>query len=153
MDLFRDSAITTRPSLIAFILSSCTFTVILYFVFARQESVIQVDPAQLIFVARSLEGSLTGTAIDIEDTWRSASPQRSSDDQTVPLERAPEVYARMMRGEARFRIVPAGDPGCRCRGHRNEQAALWLSNWSNRSIRGRALASGSSSPTAGRHAG
>jgi hypothetical protein len=20
----------------------------------------------------------------------------------------------------------AGDPGCRCRGHRNEQAALWL---------------------------
>jgi len=30
---------TIRPSLIAFILSSCTFTIILYFVFARQESV------------------------------------------------------------------------------------------------------------------
>jgi D-arabinose 1-dehydrogenase-like Zn-dependent alcohol dehydrogenase len=27
-----------------------------------------VNPAQLIFGARSIEGSLTGTAIDIEDT-------------------------------------------------------------------------------------
>jgi alcohol dehydrogenase, propanol-preferring len=29
---------------------------------------IQVDPAQLIFGARSVAGSLTGTPIDIEDT-------------------------------------------------------------------------------------
>ena len=67
---------------------------------------IQVDPAQLIFGARSLEGTLTGTAIDIEDTlafsvFENVRPMI----ETVPLERAAEAYARMMRGEARFRIV------------------------------------------------
>jgi undecaprenyl-diphosphatase len=39
MDLFRKYAITIRPSLIAFVLSTCTFTAALYFVFAQQESV------------------------------------------------------------------------------------------------------------------
>ena len=67
---------------------------------------IQVDPAQLIFGARSLEGTLTGTAIDIEDTlafsvFENIRPMI----ETVPLERAAEAYARMMRGEARFRVV------------------------------------------------
>jgi D-arabinose 1-dehydrogenase-like Zn-dependent alcohol dehydrogenase len=67
---------------------------------------IQVDPAQLIFGARSLEGTLTGTAIDIEDTlafsvFENVRPMI----ETVPLERAAEAYARMMRGDARFRKV------------------------------------------------
>jgi D-arabinose 1-dehydrogenase-like Zn-dependent alcohol dehydrogenase len=67
---------------------------------------IQVNPAQLIFGARSLEGTLTGTAIDIEDTLafnvlENVRPMI----ETVPLENAAEAYARLMRGEARFRIV------------------------------------------------
>ena len=67
---------------------------------------IQVDPAQLIFGARSLGGSLTGTAIDIEDTLAFSVLQNvRAMIETVPLERAGEAYARMMRGEARFRIV------------------------------------------------
>lgn len=67
---------------------------------------IQVDPVQLIFGARSLEGSLTGTAIDMEDTLAFSALQNVRPMiETVPLERAAEAYARMMRGEARFRIV------------------------------------------------
>jgi alcohol dehydrogenase, propanol-preferring len=67
---------------------------------------IEVNPAQLIFGARSLEGTLTGTAIDIEDTLAfSVLENVRPMIETVPLERAAEAYARMMRGEARFRIV------------------------------------------------
>jgi len=67
---------------------------------------IQVDRLQLIFGARSLEGSLTGTAIDIEDTLAFSVLQNVRPMiETVPLERAAEAYARMMRGYARFRIV------------------------------------------------
>jgi D-arabinose 1-dehydrogenase-like Zn-dependent alcohol dehydrogenase len=67
---------------------------------------IQVDPVQLIFGARSIEGSLTGTAIDIEDTLAFSALQNVRPMiETVPLERAPEAYASMMRNEARFRIV------------------------------------------------
>jgi D-arabinose 1-dehydrogenase-like Zn-dependent alcohol dehydrogenase len=67
---------------------------------------IQVDPTQLIFGARSLEGTLTGTAIDIEDTLAFSDLENVRPMiETVPLERAAEAYARMMRGEARFRIV------------------------------------------------
>jgi D-arabinose 1-dehydrogenase-like Zn-dependent alcohol dehydrogenase len=67
---------------------------------------IQVNPAQLIFGARSVEGTLTGTAIDIEDTLSfSVLENVRAMIETVPLERAAEAYARMMRNEARFRIV------------------------------------------------
>jgi D-arabinose 1-dehydrogenase-like Zn-dependent alcohol dehydrogenase len=67
---------------------------------------IRVDPVQLIFGARSLEGSLTGTAIDIEDTLAFSALQNVRPMiETVPLENSAEAYARMMRGEARFRIV------------------------------------------------
>ena len=67
---------------------------------------IQVDPAALIFGGRSLEGTLTGTAIDIEDTLAFSVLQNVRPMiETVPLERAAEAYARMMRGEARFRVV------------------------------------------------
>jgi 2-desacetyl-2-hydroxyethyl bacteriochlorophyllide A dehydrogenase len=67
---------------------------------------IQVDPAQLIFGARSVAGSLTGTPIDIEDTLAFSVLQNVHPTiETVPLENAADAYARMMRGEARFRIV------------------------------------------------
>jgi D-arabinose 1-dehydrogenase-like Zn-dependent alcohol dehydrogenase len=67
---------------------------------------IQVDPFQLIFGARSLEGSLTGAPIDIEDALAfSALENVRPMIETVSLERAAEAYARMMRGDARFRIV------------------------------------------------
>jgi D-arabinose 1-dehydrogenase-like Zn-dependent alcohol dehydrogenase len=67
---------------------------------------IQVDPVQLIFGARSLDGSLTRTAIDIEDTLSFSALQNVRPMiETVPLERVAEAYARMMRGEARFRMV------------------------------------------------
>jgi D-arabinose 1-dehydrogenase-like Zn-dependent alcohol dehydrogenase len=67
---------------------------------------IELNPAQLIFGGRSIEGTLTGTAIDIEDTLAFSVLQNVRPIiEMVPLERAPEAYARMMRGEARFRIV------------------------------------------------
>lgn len=67
---------------------------------------IQLDAAQLIFGARSVEGSLTGTAVDIEDTLAfSVLENVLPTIETVPLERAAEAYARMMQGKARFRIV------------------------------------------------
>ena len=67
---------------------------------------IQLDAAQLIFGARSVEGSLTGTAVDIEDTLTfSVLENVLPTIETVPLERAAEAYARMMQGKARFRIV------------------------------------------------
>jgi len=67
---------------------------------------IQVDAVQLLFGARSIEGSLTGTAIDIEDTLAFSVAQNVRPIiEMVPLEDAAEAYARMMRNEARFRIV------------------------------------------------
>jgi alcohol dehydrogenase, propanol-preferring len=67
---------------------------------------IEVNPSLLLFGARSLEGSLTGTAIDIEDTLAFSVLQNVRPMiETAPLERAAEAYARMMRGEARFRMV------------------------------------------------
>ena len=65
-----------------------------------------MDPVQLIFGARSLDGSLTDTTIDIEDTLAfSVLENVRAMIETIPLERAAEAYARMMRNEARFRIV------------------------------------------------
>ena len=81
----------------------------LIFVGASPEQ-IQVDPVQLIFGARSLEGSLTGTAIEIEDTLAfSVLENVRAMIETIPLERTAEAYARLMRNEARFRIVLTTD--------------------------------------------
>jgi len=67
---------------------------------------IEVNPAQFIFGARSIAGTLTGTAIDEEDTLSfSVREQVRPIIETVPLERAGDAYARMMRNEARFRMV------------------------------------------------
>ena len=67
---------------------------------------IEVTPLQLIGGTRTIQGWSTGTAIDAEDTLRFAEltgvrPMI----ETYPLEKAAEAYARMMSGDAQFRVV------------------------------------------------
>jgi alcohol dehydrogenase, propanol-preferring len=67
---------------------------------------IEVDPIALIFGGRSIEGSLTGSAIDGQDTLSfSVLENVRPMIETMPLEKAADAYARMMSGEARFRMV------------------------------------------------
>ena len=67
---------------------------------------ITISPSQLIFGHRVIEGSLTGSAIDIQDTLAFSVLQGIRPMiETLPLEQAAEAYARMMRNEARFRLV------------------------------------------------
>jgi D-arabinose 1-dehydrogenase-like Zn-dependent alcohol dehydrogenase len=67
---------------------------------------IEVTPAQLVFGARAIEGSLTGSPIDSEDTLAfSVLEGVRPRIETVPLEAAAEAYGKMMRNEARFRMV------------------------------------------------
>src|SRR6266852_193622 len=55
---------------------------------------------------RSIYGSLTGSAIDTQDTLAFSVLQDVRPMiETLPLEKAPEAYARMMDGKARFRMV------------------------------------------------
>src|SRR6478672_2131330 len=67
---------------------------------------IEVTPIQLIGGSRSIQGWAAGTRIDAEDTLRFAEltgvrPMI----ETFPLEKAGEAYARMMSGDAQFRVV------------------------------------------------
>jgi D-arabinose 1-dehydrogenase-like Zn-dependent alcohol dehydrogenase len=67
---------------------------------------IEVTPAQLCFGSRSIEGALTGSAIDNEDTLAfSALENIRPMIETVPLEKAADAYGRMLRNEVRFRMV------------------------------------------------
>src|SRR5262249_34758969 len=67
---------------------------------------IEADPVQIIFGGRSIEGSLTGTAIDAEDVLSfSVLENIRRMIETVPLEQAANAYSRMMEGKARFRMV------------------------------------------------
>ncbi len=67
---------------------------------------IQVSPLQLLFSAVGVEGALTGSPIDNEDTLGFSLLQGIKPMvETAPLEKAPEAYAKMMRNEARFRMV------------------------------------------------
>jgi D-arabinose 1-dehydrogenase-like Zn-dependent alcohol dehydrogenase len=67
---------------------------------------IQLSAFPLVFGGRSIYGALTGTAIDTEDTLAfSVLENIRPMVETAPLERAADAYARMMRGEARFRMV------------------------------------------------
>jgi D-arabinose 1-dehydrogenase-like Zn-dependent alcohol dehydrogenase len=67
---------------------------------------IEVPPAQLVFGTRAIEGSLTGSPLDSEDTLAfSALEGIRPRIETVPLEAAAEAYGKMMREEARFRMV------------------------------------------------
>jgi D-arabinose 1-dehydrogenase-like Zn-dependent alcohol dehydrogenase len=67
---------------------------------------LQVTPVQLITGSRAIQGWASGTPADAEDTLRFAEltgvrPMI----ETYPLEKAAEAYARMMSGNAQFRVV------------------------------------------------
>jgi D-arabinose 1-dehydrogenase-like Zn-dependent alcohol dehydrogenase len=67
---------------------------------------IEVTPIQLISGSRTIQGWAAGTPTDSEDTLRFAEltgvrPMI----ETYPLEQAAEAYARMMSGNAQFRVV------------------------------------------------
>jgi D-arabinose 1-dehydrogenase-like Zn-dependent alcohol dehydrogenase len=67
---------------------------------------LQVSLATLVFGARRIHGEFIGTAIDAEDTLSFSARQGIHPMiERVPLEKAPEAYAKMMRNEARFRMV------------------------------------------------
>jgi D-arabinose 1-dehydrogenase-like Zn-dependent alcohol dehydrogenase len=67
---------------------------------------IEVTPIQLISGSRTIQGWASGTPTDAEDTLRFAEltgvrPMI----ETYPLDKAAEAYARMMSGDAQFRVV------------------------------------------------
>ena len=67
---------------------------------------IEVTPVQLISGSRAIQGWAAGTPADSEDTLRFAEltgvrPMI----ETYPLEKAAEAYARMLSGNAEFRVV------------------------------------------------
>ena len=67
---------------------------------------IEVNAFPLVFGGRAVYGSLTGTAIDQEDTLAfSVLENIRPMIETAPLEQAADAYARMMQGKARFRMV------------------------------------------------
>jgi D-arabinose 1-dehydrogenase-like Zn-dependent alcohol dehydrogenase len=67
---------------------------------------IQLNAFPLVFGGRSVYGSLTGTAIDQEDTLAfSVLENIRPMIETAPLEQAADAYARMVQGKARFRMV------------------------------------------------
>jgi len=67
---------------------------------------VEVTPIQLISGSRTIQGWAAGTPADSEDTLRFAelSGVRPMIE-TYPLEKAGEAYARMMSGNAQFRVV------------------------------------------------
>jgi D-arabinose 1-dehydrogenase-like Zn-dependent alcohol dehydrogenase len=67
---------------------------------------LEVTPVQLITRTRTIEGWASGTPSDSEDTMRFA--ERTGVRpmiETYPLEMAGEAYARMLSGNAQFRVV------------------------------------------------
>jgi len=67
---------------------------------------IEVTPIQLISGSRTIQGWSTGTPADSEDTLHfSELTGVHPMIETYPLEKAAEAYARMMSGNAQFRVV------------------------------------------------
>jgi len=67
---------------------------------------IEVTPLQLISGSRSLQGWWSGTPADSEDALRfSELTGVRAMIETYPIEKACEAYARMMSGDAQFRVV------------------------------------------------
>jgi D-arabinose 1-dehydrogenase-like Zn-dependent alcohol dehydrogenase len=67
---------------------------------------IEVSPVQLIVGKRSIQGWYSGIATDSEDTLRFAAMTGVRPMiEKYPLEKAAEGYARMMSGNAQFRVV------------------------------------------------
>jgi D-arabinose 1-dehydrogenase-like Zn-dependent alcohol dehydrogenase len=66
----------------------------------------EVTPVQLITGSRSIQGWASGTPTDAEDTLNfSVLTGVRPMIETYPLEKAGEAYARMMSGNAQFRVV------------------------------------------------
>ncbi|WP_143343257.1 zinc-binding dehydrogenase, partial [Crossiella equi] len=67
---------------------------------------VQVQTTDLIFGARTVTGSLTGTAIENEDNLAFAARTGVLPlNEVYPLAEAGQAYQRMLSGEARFRVV------------------------------------------------
>jgi D-arabinose 1-dehydrogenase-like Zn-dependent alcohol dehydrogenase len=67
---------------------------------------IEVTPVQLISGVRTLQGWVAGTPTESEDTLRFAELTGARPIiETYPLEKAAEAYARMISGNARYRVV------------------------------------------------
>jgi alcohol dehydrogenase, propanol-preferring len=67
---------------------------------------VQVSTSDLLFGGRSIEGALTGDPATADTTLRfSALAGVAAMIETMPLERAPEAYRKMMEGKAHLRIV------------------------------------------------
>lgn len=66
----------------------------------------EITPLQVIGGTKTIQGEAVGNAMDIEDTLKFSDLQKiHSMIEVVPLEKAPEAYAKMMKNEARFRMV------------------------------------------------
>jgi propanol-preferring alcohol dehydrogenase len=67
---------------------------------------ITVGTSELIFAARGVRGSLTGTSIENEDNLAFADRHGiASRNEILPLSEAAKGYERMVSGDARFRVV------------------------------------------------
>jgi D-arabinose 1-dehydrogenase-like Zn-dependent alcohol dehydrogenase len=67
---------------------------------------IEVPPFVIVGGRRSVQGWPSGTSIDSEETLAfSALANIRPMIETMPLERAADAYERMMKGDARFRMV------------------------------------------------
>jgi D-arabinose 1-dehydrogenase-like Zn-dependent alcohol dehydrogenase len=72
---------------------------------------VQFNTVQLLVTKLSIVGWPAGTSIDSEDTLNFSSLNNvRSMNEVYPLERASEAYARMMSGDARFRVVLSINP-------------------------------------------
>ena len=69
-------------------------------------SPIEVTPVQLVNGSHSIQGWASGTPVDAEDTLNFAQVTGvRAMIETYPLEKAAEAYARMLSGNAQFRVV------------------------------------------------
>ncbi len=67
---------------------------------------IEVTPVQLISGSRTIQGWVSGTPADSEDTLRFAELSGVRPlIETYPLDKVGEAYARMLSGDAQFRVV------------------------------------------------
>src|SRR5271156_3383124 len=67
---------------------------------------IELSAFELLFKGLGVEGALTGTPAAGDATLKfSAMSEVAAMVETLPLEQAPEAYAKMMSGQARFRMV------------------------------------------------
>jgi propanol-preferring alcohol dehydrogenase len=67
---------------------------------------IETQTTDLVLATRSVAGSLTGSAIENEDSLLLAQRRGiRSMNEVMPLSEAPKAYERMLSGRARFRVV------------------------------------------------